>query len=70
MMRRFIPQMSVARRQQILDEARAAGRMGAQRLPYSVHASDPSDSMLVRALDAHAKGLAEREVETAVSSSC
>jgi hypothetical protein len=69
-MRRFIPQMSVARRQQILDEARAAGRMGTQRLPYSVHASDPSDSMLVQALDAHAQGLAEREAETPVSPSC
>ena len=69
-MRRFIPQMSAQRRQQILDEARAAGLLGAQRLPDSIHAVDPSESMLVQALDAHAQGLAERESEASVTSSC
>jgi hypothetical protein len=66
-MRRFIPQMSVQRRQQILDEAYAAGRMGATRLPDSIHAEDPSESMLIQALDAHELGLAEREQSLEVS---
>lgn len=60
-MRRSYPQMSPARTQRILDEARTAGSWGAPRLPASVHAvaDELSDSMLVRALDEHAAGLAE-----------
>lgn len=60
-MRHYNPYMTVQLRQQILDECRAAGRLGSERLPASAHVEDPSESMLVKALDAHAEGLAERE---------
>lgn len=63
-MRHFTPGMSAQRHQQILDECRAAGRLGSERLPASTHVDDSSESMLVKALDAHAEGLAEREKET------
>lgn len=64
-MRRSYPQMSPARRQQILDECRLHGRMGAPRLPASVHirGDELSESMLIRAIDEHDLGLAEREQE-------
>ncbi len=64
-MRRSYPQLSPARRQQILDECHFAGRMGAPRLPASVHVhgDELSESMLVRAIDIHALGLAEHEQE-------
>ena len=63
-MRRFIAQMSPQRRQNIVDEARTAGRMGADRLPPIVHSDDVSDSLILQALDAHALGLAEHAAES------
>ena len=62
-MRRFYQQMSPARRQQILDECRVYGRMGAPRLPASVHAlgDELSDTMLTKALEAQEAGAAERQ---------
>lgn len=64
-MRHTYQQMSPARRQQILDECRVAGRYGAPSLPASVHvhADELSESMLVKALDEHAIGAAERKKE-------
>lgn len=61
-MRHFYCQMSAARRQQILDECNLAGRLGALRLPANVHVFGDaiSDTMLVKAIDAHEAGLAER----------
>jgi hypothetical protein len=64
-MRRFVVQMSPARRQQILDEARIAGRLGMDRLPDVVHSLDTSDSLILKALDAQSLGRAEREQERA-----
>lgn len=59
-MRHFYAQMSPARHQQILDEARAAGRRGATRVPDTVlfGDGDPSDSLILRLVDAHADGYA------------
>lgn len=64
-MRRFVPQMSVARRQRMLDEARDAGRRGAERVPDTVlfGNGDPSDSMVIKMTDALLEGRAEREQE-------
>ena len=61
-MRHAYAQMSPARCQAILDECRVYGRMGAPRLPDSVHAhaDELSDTLLTRALDEHAVGAAER----------
>ena len=64
-MRRFIPQMSCARKQQALDESRAAGRQGAVKVPDTVlfgDGVDPTDSMVIRMTDALLEGRAEREV--------
>lgn len=62
-MRHFHPNMSAQRHQQILDESRAAGYLGSERLPASAHLEDTSESILIKALDAHAAGLAQREKE-------
>ena len=58
-MPRYIPQMT----RQLLDQAREAGRRGNPRLPDSFHAVDTSDWLLIKALDAHAEGLAEHAPE-------
>lgn len=64
-MRHYNPYMSVQLRQMILDASRNAGRFGSPTLPPVVHSVDPTDSMIVQAIDAHALGLAEREKEKA-----
>lgn len=64
-MRHYNPYMSVQLRQMILDASRTAGLLGAPTLPPIVHSVDPSDSLIVQAIDAHALGLAEREKEKA-----
>lgn len=63
-MRHVITQMSPARRQLILDEAYANGRMGVERLPPIVHSEDTSDTLLVQALEMHAAGQADRAKES------
>lgn len=60
-MRHYNPYMSVQLRQMIIDAAHNAGLLGAPTLPPIVHSVDPSDSMIVQAIDAHELGLAERE---------
>lgn len=60
-MDRYVPQIA----QQLLAEAKDAGKRGLKRLPDSFHAVDTSDSMLLKALDAHAEGLAEHTKERA-----
>lgn len=60
-MRHYNPYMSVQLRQMIIDAAHNAGLFGAPTLPPIVHSVDPSDSMILQALDAHAEGSAERE---------
>lgn len=64
-MRHCISQMSPARRQQILDESRAAGRLGALRLPTITHAEpdELSDTLLLAALTEFEAGAAERPEE-------
>lgn len=67
-MRHFIPQMSPARHQQILDEIQAAGRSGAERVPDSALFADgvaPSDTGIFRMVSALEAGRAEREKEAA-----
>ena len=64
-MRRFIAQMSPQRRQNILDEAYALGRLGSHRLPDSAHCEELSDTAVMKALDANARGLSEFEQERA-----
>ncbi len=52
------------RRREAIEEARAAGRLGTTRLPDTVLMADgidPTDSMILERLDAHALGRAERE---------
>lgn len=63
MMRRFIPQMSPARKQQIEDEARAAGLAGADRVPDIALFPDGvalSDTGIFKLVDALEAGRAER----------
>lgn len=62
-MRHFYAQISPQRRQQILDEAYANGRLGIDRLPDSTHIGDATDTLITKALDANALGLKEREKE-------
>lgn len=51
------------RRRQVLDEARACGRLGARRLSDSVlfgNGSDPTQTLILAALDAFEEGRKER----------
>lgn len=64
-MRRFVPQMSPQSHQNIMDESRLAGQKGMNSLPLSVHAFEPSDTVIRKALDEHELGLAERAQELA-----
>lgn len=51
------------RRLQVLDEARACGRMGSRRLSDTVlfgNGSDPTQSLITDALDAFEQGRKER----------
>lgn len=57
-MRRFIEQMSPARRQQIEDESYANDVFGVKRLPDIAHCGEMSDTLLTKALDANEMGLA------------
>ena len=52
------------RRQQVLDEARACGRMGARRLSDTVlfgDGTDPTQTLILAALDAFEEGKKERQ---------
>lgn len=62
-MRRSYPQLSPARRQHILDETRAAARMGSREevpLAVSLLISDPSDTFVGSLAQARAVGIAQR----------
>lgn len=62
-MRHFVPQMSPARKQQCLDEAHAAGRAGAERVPDTALFPDGhaiSDTGIFKLVDALEAGRAER----------
>jgi len=48
-------------RDAMIEASRIAGQLGATRLPDVVHAHDPSDTTIVRCLDALDAGRAERE---------
>jgi len=51
------------RRQQVLDEARACGRMGARRLSDTVlfgNGNDPTQTLILAALEAFEEGRKER----------
>lgn len=54
----------VERRREAIEEARAAGKQGATRVPDTVLFAhgDPSDSMIVELVQGWAEGAAEREV--------
>lgn len=67
-MRRSYAQLSPARRQQILDDCELAGRTSElPHLPDSVHAlgDQLSDTLLLKAIEAHETGVAERKREEA-----
>lgn len=62
-MRHAYGHMSPARRQHILDDCELAGRISdLPHLPDSIHAlgDELSDTLLLKALDAHAAGVAQR----------
>jgi hypothetical protein len=61
-MRHFIPQMSPARHQQILDEVRAAARLGAHSIPSAALTAvpDPSDTFIGKLLIAFDQGKSQR----------
>jgi hypothetical protein len=61
-MRRSYAQLSPARRQQILDESRAAGRMGSREVPLAalLAVPNPSDTFIGSLYQAHATGKAQR----------
>ena len=55
--------VSMIRRQQVLDEARACGRMGARRLSDTVlfgNGNDPTQTLILAALEAFEEGRKER----------